>query len=143
MPADEATAQVGRAFPGGDYKIHPWRAWLLADTLLVAPDDAVAHPVAAWMAAVGGMGMTWDDLFAWFGSTSADGPMFGEHRTTLHGRVRVGATYRISGGITSVDRKVGGSGTFDLIGYQMELHDTASGVHVATCWNSLVLPRRS
>lgn len=141
--AGEVHSQVGRALPGGEYTIHPWRAWLLADTLLVEPDDAVAHPVMAWMAAVGGMGLSWDDLFAWFGSSSADGPMFGEHQTTLHARVRVGATYRISGQITSVDRKVGRSGTFDVVGYQMELHDTSEGTHVATCWNSLVLPRRS
>lgn len=143
VSAGEVGSQVGRAFPGGEYTIEPWRAWLLADTLLVEPDAAVAHPVMAWMAAVGGMGMNWDDLFAWFGSSAADGPMFGEHRTTLHASLRVGATYRVSGEITSLEHKVGRSGSFDVVGYQMELHDTVGDDHVATCWNSLVLPRRS
>lgn len=139
----KAASPVGRAFPGGEYTIEPWRAWLLADTLLIEPDDVVAHPVMAWMAAVGGMGMSWDELFAWFGSTADDGPMFGEHRTTFHARLRVGATYRVGGEITSLDHKIGRSGSFDVVGYQLELQDTADGAYVATCWNSLVLPRRN
>ncbi len=53
-----------------------------------------ALPVLAWMAGVGGMGMTWDDLFAWFDAVADDGPMFGEHRTTLHHPLETGATVR-------------------------------------------------
>jgi hypothetical protein len=83
------------------------------------------------------------DVTAWFGASASDGPMFGEHQTTVHRPLQVGATYRVTGGITSVDRKVGRTtGPFDVVGYQMELHDEADGVHVATCWNSIVFPRR-
>ncbi|WP_409333151.1 hypothetical protein [Trujillonella humicola] len=141
--------QVGRAFPGGTYTVHPWRAWLLADTVLAPPPslrdggEQVAHPLFAWMAATGAMGITWDELFAWFGATAADGPVFGEHETTLHRPLRVGAGYRVSGGIVSAERKVGRrTGVFDVVGYSMDLHDESDGAHVATCWNSIVFPRR-
>ncbi|SEO53906.1 hypothetical protein [Trujillonella endophytica] len=148
--------QVGRAFPGGTYTVTPWRAWLLADTVLAPPpsligdggEAPVAHPLFAWMAATGAMGITWDELFSWFGATAADGPVFGEHETTLHRPLRVGASYRVSGGIVSAQRKVGRrTGTFDVVGYSMDLHEVptdgpAPGVHVATCWNSIVFPRR-
>ena len=133
---------VGREFPGGSYTLEPWRAWLLADALGDDPAEEQPHPVMAWMAAVGGMGITWDELFEWFDATADDGPMFGEHRTTLHMPLRPAATYRVSGKITSVDRKTGRrAGTFDIVGYELYLHDGDG--HVATCWNSLVLPRRS
>ncbi len=150
----ELAGQVGRAFPGGTYAIEPWRAWLLADTVLAeppslrAPDRQVAHPLFAWMAATGAMGITWDELFAWFGATAADGPVFGEHETTLHHPLLVGATYRVSGGIVSAERKVGRrTGVFDVVGYSMDLHDPGlppddPAAHVARCWNSIVFPRR-
>lgn len=134
-------ALVGREFPGGRYAIEPYRAWLVADALGDDPYDPDPHPVLAWMASVGGMGLTWDDLFAWFDATADDGPMFGEHRTTVHAPIRQGVTYDVSGRITSVDRKVGRrAGAFDIVGYELDLHEGAE--HVATCWNSLVLPRR-
>jgi hypothetical protein len=141
--------QVGRAFPGGTYTVTPWRAWLLADCVLAEPPSLlvdqpqVAHPLFAWMAATGAMGITWDELFAWFGAAASDGPVFGEHETTLHRPLRVGASYRVSGGIVSAQRKVGRrTGAFDIVGYSMDLHDTEDGAHVATCWNSIVFPRR-
>jgi len=135
-------ALIGREFPGGSYTLEPWRAWLLADALGDDPSEAQPHPVMAWMAAVGGMGITWDGLFGWFGATAEDGPMFGEHQTTLHLPLRSGATYAVSGQIASVDRKAGRrAGTFDIVGYELYLHEELA--HVATCWNSLVLPRRS
>ncbi len=139
--------QVGRAFPGGTYTVSPWRAWLLADTVLADPPSLrdgggqVAHPLFAWMAATGAMGITWDELFSWFGAAASDGPVFGEPETTLHRPIQVGATYRVSGGIVSAERKVGRrTGVFDVVGYSMDLH--TGGEHVATCWNSIVFPRR-
>lgn len=136
-------ALVGRRFPGGTFTVDPWRAWLIADAVLDRPGGQVAHPLFVWLAATGAMGMTWDELFAWFGARAADGPMFGEHETTVHHPLRVGGTYRISGRITAVERKVGRStGAFDVVGYQLELHDAIDGTHVATCWNSIIFPRR-
>lgn len=141
---DGLRAQVGREFPGGIYVLEPWRAWLLADCLGDDPYTQVPHPVLAWMASVGGMGASWDQVFSWFQSCAADGPMFGEHRTTMLGPLLLGATYQVRGRITSVDRKRGRqAGVFDIVGYEFDLHDRADGTQVARCWNSLVLPRRA
>ncbi|MFD1210816.1 hypothetical protein ACFQ36_02015 [Arthrobacter sp. GCM10027362] len=135
-------AQTGRRFPGGTYTVEPYRAWLLADATADQPGDAAAHPLHAWLAATAGMGLAWDELFAWFGATAEDGPMFGEHETALHRPVQAGRCYRVSGGIVSVVRKRGRTAClFDLVEYQLELHDETDGGHVATCWNSIVFPR--
>ncbi len=145
--AEDLQAAVGRRFPGGEYTVQPWQAWLLADTVLAEPPrmtnhgPQVAHPLFAWMAATGAMGITWDELFTWFGASASDGPVFGEHETTLNRPMQVGATYRVNGGIVSAERKVGRrTGAFDVIGYSIDLH--SGDVHVATCWNSIVFPRR-
>lgn len=145
----ELAERVGRRFPGGEYTVHPWRAWLLADAVLAEPPSLlatgpqVAHPLLAWTAATGAMGISWDELFGWFGATAADGPVFGEHETTLHRPLLVGSTYRVTGGIESATRKTGRrTGVFDVVGYAMDLTDTADGAAVATCWNSIVFPRR-
>lgn len=135
-------AQIGRRFPGGHHTVEPYRAWLLADATADRPDDAVAHPLHAWLAATGGMGITWDELFAWFGATADDGPMFGEHETALHRPMRMGRRYSVGGGIVSAVRKRGRTtGLFDLVEYQLELCDGADGARVATCWNSIIFPR--
>lgn len=140
---DDVRAQVGRTFPGGEFTVEPWLAWLLADAALSEPDDELAHPVLAWTAATQAMGVTWDELFAWFGASASDGPMFGEHETELHAPMRVGGRYTVTGSVTSAERKEGRSGTFDVIGYAFALHESVSGAHVADCWNSLILPRRT
>ncbi|GAA1201880.1 MaoC family dehydratase N-terminal domain-containing protein [Prauserella alba] len=155
VTADDVAAQVGRSFPGGEFTVERWFAWLLADAALEQPrasvsdgavpegsGDELAHPLLAWTAATQAMGVTWDELFAWFGSSADDGPMFGEHETVWHAPMRVGRTYLVSGEITSADRKSGRSGMFDVIGYAFRLHDKEGGAHVADCWNSLILPRR-
>jgi hypothetical protein len=135
--------QIGRRFPGGNYTVEPYRAWLLADATADRPDDSVAHPLQAWLAAIGGMGITWDELFRWFGATADDGPMFGEHETALHRPVKLGHSYTVSGRIVSVVRKRGRTaGLFDLVEYELELRDDTDGGHAATCWNSIVFPRR-
>src|SRR5690625_7521561 len=77
---------VDRPFPGGHYTIEPYRAWLMADTVADTLQPSVVHPVHAWLGATEGMGITWDELFAWFDASADDGPMIGEHVTQLHQR---------------------------------------------------------
>jgi len=150
ISAEDVAAQVGRTFPGGEFTVERWFAWLLADATLAQPEAApqeaggeIAHPVLAWTVATQAMGVTWDELFAWFGSSADDGPMFGEHETVWHAPMRIGRTYRVSGSITSAERKSGRSGVFDVVGYSLRLHEKTGGAAVADCWNSLILPRRS
>lgn len=138
-PLDDYSALVGRELPGGTCSVEQWKAWLMADALGDDPWADGVHPVLAWMTSVGGMGLSWDEFFAWFGATAADGPMFGEHHTVFHGDLTC-ADYRVSGVITSVDRKSGRrTGVFDVVGYELQLR--RDDELVATCWNSLILPR--
>lgn len=149
MTEDELAERVGREFPGGTYTIEPWRAWLLADTVLADPPPIAqltgrpAHPLFAWLVATGAMGIGWDELFTWFDATAADGPVFGEHETSWRRPMLVGETYRVRGGIVSAQRKVGRrTGPFDVVGYSMAVHDEHTDEHMADCWNSIVFPRR-
>jgi hypothetical protein len=141
---ESVRAQVGRRFPGGEYTVEAWRAWLLDDAILEPPGGEIAHPVFVWMAATTAKGISWETFFTWFGATSADGPMFGECDMALHRPLQVGATYLVTGEVTSAERKTGRTtGPFDVVGYQFALHDKDSGQHVADCWNSIIFPRRS
>lgn len=142
LSEEEVTSNIGRPLPGGTYTIEPWKAWLTHDAVLAPEDREVAHPIFVFLAATGGMGLSWDELFAWFGSSSADGPMFGDCQMEFIRPLLIGSTYQVSGVIESVVRKHGRrAGVFDLVNYLLELHDD-EGQLVATCRNSLVLPRR-
>ncbi len=134
---------VGRPFPGGTYTAEPWRSWLTNDTVLGPQSDPALHPVFAFLATTGAMGLTWGELFAWFGASAADGPMIGDCEIELLQPMVAGSTYRIGGEICSAERKVGRrAGTFDLVNYRLDMRDDMDRL-VATCRNSLVLPRRS
>lgn len=138
----ELDALVGTPFPGGEATLEPWWVHLVLDSMLADPDDGGAHPVLVFLAATGAMGWTWDELFALCGATEADGPMAGETDTVVHHPLQVGETYRVSGEIVSAVRKVGRrTGTFDIVGYRLDLHD-GNGVHHASTANSIVFPRR-
>ena len=140
---EDLERQVGRPFPGGAYTIEPWRSWLTNDTVLASQADEFAHPVFVFIAAVGAMGMSWDDLFIWFGTSAAEGPMFGQCRIAVALPLRIGQTYRVSGGIVSATRKSGRrTGVFDLVEYELTL-STQAGEHAASCRNSIVFPRRT
>ena len=141
--ADDLAAVVGRTFPGGQYTIETWRAWLTHDAILAPAPRELAHPVFVFLAATGAMGLSWDELFGWFGATAADGPMLGDCEIWQSQPLRVGASYRVSGRILGAERKSGRQlGLFDRVDYQLDLHD-AEGVPAASCRNSIIFPRRS
>ena len=140
---DELRAAIGREFPGGRYTIEPWRTWLIHDAFLVPPPAEWAHPALVFLAATASMGLSWDELFAWFGASPADGPLFGDCEILQEQPLRVGATYTVSGKIVSAERKTGRKlGPFDLVSYRLELHD-ASSAFAASCRNSIVFPRKA
>jgi hypothetical protein len=142
--AEAGRQLIGRAFPGGTYTIEPWRAWLTHDAILAPTSGALVHPVFVFLAATGSMGMTWDDLFAWFGASADDGPMFGDCHISITRPLQVGQTYRVSGRILFCERKSGQRlGAFDLVGYVLELSDFGGSEAVASCRNSIVFPRRA
>ncbi|WP_420748989.1 hypothetical protein [Rhodococcus sp. O3] len=138
----ELDALIGTSFPGGEATLEPWWVHLVLDSMLADPADGGAHPVLVFLVATGSMGWSWDELFALFGASDADGPMAGETDTVVYSPLRVGGTYRVSGQIVSAVRKVGRrTGVFDIVGYRLDLHDS-DGAHCASTTNSIVFPRR-
>lgn len=134
---------VGRRFPDGSFTIPAHEAWLTADALASPPlPDGIAHPMYAWYAGLVGMGVTLDELFAMVGSSAAEGPMFGELEVEQHRPPRIGETFTVTGEITDVARKSGGSGTFDIVTFRLELRAEGDEL-VGASENAFIFPRRS
>jgi len=143
MSEEELASLVGRTFPGGEYTVEPYVDWLVRDVVESEHDGDVAHPVFGFIATLRGKGMSLDELFAICGAVAADGPMFGEHETELLAPLEVGKTYTVSGEFVSAVRKQGRkAGTFDIVGFRLELTDSR-GRTAVTAYNSFVFPRRA
>jgi hypothetical protein len=134
---------VGHRFPGGRFTIEPYEHWLMCDAVSAPPVRAgVANPMYVYYAALGGMGIGLDELFALVGATADDGVMFGEAAIDVVAPLQIGATYEVSGGITDVVRKSGKrAGVFDIVTFALDLAN-GDGATVATSSNSFVFPRR-
>ena len=144
MDVDELRSVTGYEFPGGEVTVEPYEHWLACDAVLAEPTrSGPANPMYVYYAALAGMGISLDELFALVGATADDGVMFGEAGIEVHEPLVVGATYRVSGTITDIERKSGRrAGVFDIVSFALELHDDA-GRHVGTSTNSFVFPRGS
>jgi hypothetical protein len=143
IPLERLEGLIGTAFPGGTYTIEPYRHWLMADAVGDLPrSTGPASPMEIYFGAMGGLGLGLEELFALVGSSSADGPMFGEAEIEQHLPLRIGETYEVRGGITGVVRKQGKrAGVFDIVTFQLELVNAAGEV-AGISTNSFVFPRR-
>ena len=143
ITVEELTGLVGKPFPGGTYTIEPYRHWLMQDAVGgPATREGVASPMEVYYGALAGMGLSVDELFALVGATADDGPMFGEAGIDVRRPLRIGETYRVSGGITDIVRKEGRkAGVFDIVSFRLEL-EGADGELAAVSSNSFIFPRR-
>jgi hypothetical protein len=136
---DDYTHLIGHRFPGGRVTIPDWQAWLWRDAVLA--EDRGVHPGLAYLAAVQGSGVTFQDIFDLADATAESGPMFGEQTLSFDAPLRVGAEYRVEGEITDVVRKHGRrAGTFDMLTFELRLLDD-DGAVVATNVNTFIFPR--
>jgi acyl dehydratase len=133
---------IGHRFPGGSVTIPAWLDRLWRDAVLAEPPgEGAAHPGLAYLAAVEGSGVTFQDIFDLAGASPESGPMFGEQTLTFAGPLRTGTEYAVAGEITGVERKRGRrAGTFDLLTFELRLRDPA-GALVATNVNTFIFPR--
>lgn len=143
---DDYSALAGYRFPGGDYRIQPYRHWLACDAIGADPrafGDA-AHPLFVYYAAIGGMGMSLESLFEFCGAgPDTPPPMLGETSLEIETPLSIGATYRVSGVIADVRRRSGRRvGLMNLITAVFELRD-ADGEEQARCRIVFVFPRQS
>jgi len=122
---EEMQGLVGRPFPGGTFTIEPWENVLLSDVMGVEPlPDGIAHPAYLFHAPLAGAGMRISDIFELCHAESEEAVRAGEYRWVIHRPLRVGSTYRMSGGFVGVERKQGRrGGLMDVVTFEIEIRD--------------------
>ncbi len=99
--------EAGARLPGGTYALGEDRhAKLLSALGTEAPEDGSAHPLCAWVIAMGGCGISIGELFEAAGVPMEDGPMLGACDLELVKPMGVETTY-------TVDRHDRGGGRED------------------------------
>jgi hypothetical protein len=147
-PADETDpvdldALVGHRFPDGAYTItaeeNEELRWIV-DAPGLPP--GVAHPTFCHLATHVGKGITFAEFAELVGSSHDAGFLFGGGSWDLAEPLRVGVRYRVEGGITAAEARVGKrTGRFDLITTELDLVDPDTGRRVATSIEHYVCPR--
>jgi hypothetical protein len=135
---------VGKTFPGGTFTIEPWENILLCDVMGIAPlPDSIAHPAYLFHATLAGAGVRVADIFKLCQAESDEAVRAGEYHWVLHRPLRVGTTYRMSGGFTGVERKHGRrGGLMDVVSFRIDVHDE-DGARVAETTSSWIFLRSS
>jgi hypothetical protein len=131
------TIAEGAVLPSGTYRLGAQRHAKLVRALGgAAPADGSAHPLAAWLIAMGGIGFGIGELFAAAGVPLQDGPMLGACKLELQRPLDVETTYEVSGRIAALQQKTGRKlGRFDVLTLQLDVEDAAR------CTCSMILPR--
>jgi hypothetical protein len=135
--------RAGTALPGGRYALGAERHSRLLGALGGEPPaDGSAHPLCAWVIAMGGCGVGIGELFEAAGVPMEDGPMLGSCELELRRPLGVETTYTVAGTIESLEEKSGRKlGRFDVLRIRLEVSEP-SGELAATCTPSMILPRR-
>ena len=135
---------VGRPFPGGTFTIEPWENVLLSDVMGVDPlPDGIAHPVYLFHAPLAGAGVRISDIFELCHAESEEAVRAGEYHWVINRPLRVGTTYRMSGGFVGVERKQGRrGGLMDVVTFEIDIRDE-DGEAVASTVNTWIFLRSS
>ena len=141
LSEEDLNSKVGYQLPGGEYLLEPYKNWLTNDVVGAPNDDnRLAHPMFCYYAAMAAMGLSLEEFFALFDSSSDDGVMFGEAEIDIRKALTPGTTYTVSGQVTGVKRKNSRKlGVFDLVDFELTLHDGEELVGVSK--NSFIFPR--
>ena len=145
VAVEELESLVGTRFPGGTYTIERWENILLSDVMASEPlPDDVAHPAYLFHMPLAGVGVTIADMFRLCRAESDEAVRAGEYGCDLYRPLRVGSTYRMSGGIVGAERKQRRrGGLMDFVTFQIDVRDDADGEPVATTTSTWILLRSS
>lgn len=137
-----STAIAGTPFPGGEYHLPGYVAWLWADAVMAQPGEASAHPGIAYMIGLHGGGASIQDIMDLLQTSADAGVQFGEIEFSFNAPVRPEATYHVDGEVLSVERKQGRrTGPFDLATFQHRLRLDPAGPVVVAITHTWVIPR--
>jgi hypothetical protein len=133
----------GTSLPAGEFTITRQEAESLAGALLARSSSTdAAHPIWAYIATQRGIEISIAGLCALADFDVADGPMLGSVEIEYGAPLRIGTSYRVTGEVVGLERKVGRkAGTFDILTYSLTMAG-ADGAVVARCTNTFILPRR-
>jgi hypothetical protein len=140
---EEMRELIGRPFPGGTFTIERWENALLCDVMACdrLPND-LAHPAYLFHAPLAGVGLKYGDIFELCRAESDEAVRAGEYVWEVRRPLRVGHTYRMSGGFTDVVRKQGRrAGPMDIVSFGIDVHDRADDGLVASVANSWIFLR--
>jgi len=130
---------AGHQLPSGSARLEPYQNWLLHDAFYSSPRPE-PHPVAAFVLANRGIGISLADLFRLFDSDIDDGPLLAESSIELHRPLAEDAEYEVRGLVESVEhRRSRRIGPFDRITCRFDLFQ--DGVPAATVTNVFAVPR--
>lgn len=130
---------AGQQLPSGTARLEPYQNWLLHDAFYSEP-QAEPHPVAAFVLANRGIGISLAGLFALFGSDINDGPLLAESAIELHRPLAEDAEYEVRGVIESAEhRRSRRIGPFDRITCRFDLYE--AGELAATVTDVFAVPR--
>jgi hypothetical protein len=133
------SALTGRQLPPGSARLEPYQNWLLHDAFYSQPHTE-PHPMAAFVLANRGSGLSVAGLFTLFGSDINDGPLLAECGIDLHRPLAEGADYQVRGIIESVEHRTSRRiGPFDRITCRFDLYE--AGDLAATVTNVYAVPR--
>jgi hypothetical protein len=125
--------------PSGTTRLEPYQNWLLHDAFYAQP-QAEPHPVAAFILAQQGIGVSLAELFTLFGSDINDGPLLAESAIELHRPLADGTDYEVRGVIESVEHRTSRRiGPFDRITCRFDLYE--AGELSATVTNVYAVSR--
>jgi len=138
-----STLRAGSELPGGTYALGGQRhADLMRAMGSTAPADGSAHPVAGWLIAFGGMGVTIGELFEAVGVPMEDGPMLGGCKLELHRPLGIETAYAVTARIATIEEKTGRKlGRFDVMTLKISCAEPG-GEPAADCTARIVLPRK-
>jgi hypothetical protein len=135
---------VGRAFPGGVFRVAEYERWLSQDAMHSPPiGGLVLHPVWILLGALRGMGVSIDELTALAGAGAHDGTVFGETVMEQNTPLEAETDYLVRGGVVELVRREGKrAGVMDLMTFRLELVDPEGAV-AAVSEQTFVFPRRT
>lgn len=114
-PTAPGPSPSDRELPAGRYRLPAFHNWLLHDALYSEPGPE-AHPLAAFVAAQRGTGLTVAELFASFGARIEDGPRLAGCDLDLHRAFAVDVDHTVRGWVEPAVRRSGRAlGVFDLV----------------------------
>jgi hypothetical protein len=136
------TIAPGATLPAGTYRLGAERHDKLVAALgTSAPADGSAHPLATWLIAMGGIGVSIAELFDAAGVPLEDGPMLGSAELEQDGPLAVDGSYSVSGEIVALQEKTGRKlGRFDVLTIRLDVAD-ADDAPAARLTCSMILPR--